>query len=295
MTPVPDIVCIGSVLWDIIGRTPVAMRAGADVPGRITRAPGGVAMNIAATLAGLGLRPALLTAIGRDAEGDELIAAASRLGLDCTCVWRDGGLPTDRYVAIEDRNGLIAAVADARALEAAGLAILAPLSDGQLGRSDAPWAGPIVLDGNLTDTLLTEIARSSAFSTADLRIASASPNKAVRLLPLVSHPKATFYLNLEEAGVLCGRDFATAATAAGALVALGARRALVTDGARPCADGSADGILTASPPNVQVTRVTGAGDCFMATHIVAEIAGADRETALAQALDAAARYISEGV
>ncbi|MBL9058284.1 MAG: kinase, partial [Rhodobacteraceae bacterium] len=77
----PDILCIGSVLWDIIGRSPSSMRLGADVPGRITRLPGGVAMNIAMTLARFGLTPAILTAIGRDAEGDELIAACARLGL----------------------------------------------------------------------------------------------------------------------------------------------------------------------------------------------------------------------
>ena len=37
----PDILCIGSILWDIIGRSPTSMRLGSDVPGRITRLPGG--------------------------------------------------------------------------------------------------------------------------------------------------------------------------------------------------------------------------------------------------------------
>ena len=78
----PDLLCIGSCLWDVIGRSPSHMRLGADVPGRITRVPGGVAMNIAMTLRRFGLRPALLTAIGRDAAGDELVAEAGRLGLD---------------------------------------------------------------------------------------------------------------------------------------------------------------------------------------------------------------------
>ena len=59
----PDILCIGSVLWDVIGRATVHMQAGADVPGRITRLPGGVAMNIAMTLRRFGLTPAILTAL----------------------------------------------------------------------------------------------------------------------------------------------------------------------------------------------------------------------------------------
>jgi len=199
----PDILCIGSVLWDIIGRTPAHMRAGADVPGRITRLPGGVAMNIAMTLARFGLRPALLTAVGRDPEGDELVAACQRMGLDCRHVYRSEDLPTDRYMAIEGANGLIAALADAHSLEAAGDKILRPLREGGLGDGARPWAGLVALDGNLTAALLAEIAADPAFTAADLRVAPASPGKAERLLPLMPMRNATIYVNREEAGLLC--------------------------------------------------------------------------------------------
>ncbi|MCV2869979.1 PfkB family carbohydrate kinase [Defluviimonas sp. WL0002] len=292
MTSAPDILCIGSVLWDIIGRTPVHMAAGADVPGRITRLPGGVAMNIAMTLARFGLRPALLTAIGRDAEGDALIAEAARLGLDCGHVYRSDDLPTDRYMAIEGANGLIAAIADAHSLEAAGDKILRPLLDGALGRPGAYWRGPVALDGNLTLSLLADIAASTAFHEADLRIAPASPGKAERLVPLLPLTNATIYVNLEEAGIICQRRFASAAEAANGLIDRGARRVLVTDGARRAADGAPNGIVQADPPPVLVTRVTGAGDTFMAAHIAAERRGRNREQALAEALDAAALHVS---
>ncbi|MCW3781102.1 PfkB family carbohydrate kinase [Defluviimonas salinarum] len=292
MTAQPDILCIGSVLWDIIGRTPAHMGAGADVPGRITRLPGGVAMNIAMTLARFGVRPALLTAVGRDPEGDELVAACTRMGLVTRHIYRSDDLPTDRYMAVEGANGLIAAIADAHSLEAAGDKILRPLSDGALGRAGAPWAGPIALDGNLTAGLLADIAHSPLFAAADLRVAPASPGKAERLLPLLAVANATLYVNLEEAGLLGHRRFATAPEAAAALVDRGAARVLVTDGGRTTADGSREGIVTADPPAVLVTRVTGAGDTFMAAHIVAETRGEDRATALRSALDAAAQYVS---
>lgn len=299
MTPLassrPDILCIGSVLWDIIGRTPAHMGSGADVPGRITRLPGGVAMNIAMTLARFGLRPAILTAIGRDAEGDELVAACGRLGLVTDHAYRSDDLPTDRYMAIEGAGGLIAAIADAHSLEAAGDKILRPLADGRLGSAGAPWAGPVALDGNLTQGLLAEIAASPLFASADLRVAPASPGKAERLLPLLPCPHATLYVNLEEAGLLCQRRFATAPEAAEGLIARGARRVLVTDGGRASADGSPEGILTVAPRPVLVTRITGAGDTFMAAHVVAELQGATRAAALAAALDAAALYVSGDV
>ena len=289
----PDILCIGSVLWDIIGRSPAAMRLGADVPGRITRLPGGVAMNIAMTLARFGMTPAVLTAVGRDAAGDEMIAACARLGLLTDFAYRSDDLPTDIYMAIEGANGLIAAVADAHSLEAAGVRILAPLSDGRLGTVTAPWSGPIALDGNLTEALLAEIAVSPLFAAADLRVAPASPGKAERLRPLLAHPRATFYVNLEEANLLSKAPAPTAAAAAEALLARGAARVLVTDGGHPAACGAQGAsVFQATPPQVLVTRVTGAGDTFMAAHLVAERAGADRPTALANALQAAATYVS---
>jgi sugar/nucleoside kinase (ribokinase family) len=289
----PDILCIGSVLWDIIGRSPTSMRLGSDVPGRITRLPGGVAMNIAMTLRRFGMTPAILTAIGRDAEGDELVAACDRLGLVTAHVYRSDDLPTDRYMAVEGANGLIAAIADAHSLEAAGDKVLRPLADGSLGTAAAPWRGPIALDGNLTESLLAEIAASPLFAGADLRVAPASPGKAGRLLPLLSHPSATLYVNLEEANILARADHATAAAAAGALLARGAHRVLVTDGGKPAAEGTAGaGVVEGHPPPVLVTRVTGAGDTFMAAHLVAERAGAPRQAALDEALRAAAIYVS---
>ncbi|MGB3556702.1 MAG: PfkB family carbohydrate kinase, partial [Jannaschia sp.] len=223
----PDILCIGSVLWDIIGRSNAHMAAGSDVPGRITRLPGGVALNIAMAARAYGMSPALLSVVGRDAEGDELVAALGRMGLVTESLYRSDDLPTDRYMAVEGGNGLIAAIADAHSLEAVGDKILAPL-DGPF----ADWAGPVALDGNLTQDLLARIATDPRFSRADLRIAPASPGKAERLLAFMAHDRATLYVNLEEAGLLLHRPQTDAAEAAADLRARGLYRALVTDGPR---------------------------------------------------------------
>ncbi|WP_299498719.1 PfkB family carbohydrate kinase [uncultured Roseobacter sp.] len=292
MTMTPDILCIGSVLWDVIGRSASAMRQGSDVPGRITRLPGGVAMNIAMTLARFGLTPALLTAIGRDAEGDELISACAARGMITETVYRSDDLPTDVYMAVEGANGLIAAIADAHSLEAAGAKILSPLSDGRLATVDAPYTGLVALDGNLTLNLLSDIARSPLLARADLRVAPASPGKAERLAPFVQSGRGTLYVNLEEASLLCQRSFDTSRGAAEGLLARGAARVLVTDGGADATEGRQDGLLTQTPPQVLVTRVTGAGDTFMAAHIAADATGANAEDALRRALQAAATYVS---
>lgn len=292
MTAQHDILCIGSVLWDVIGRAQFHMRVGSDVPGRITRLPGGVAMNIAMTLARFGMRPALLSAVGRDAEGDELIRACESFGMEVGYLYRSDDLPTDKYMAVEGANGLVAAIADAHSLEQAGAKILRPMSDGRLGSAAAPYDGMVALDGNLTHSLLEEIAVSSLFAKADLRVAPASPGKAERLLPFLNHSRAVLYVNCEEAGLLCQCAFDDAAAAAQGLLERGAVRVLVTNGGEMAAMGDAGGITTALPPKVMVTRVTGAGDTFMAAHIASEARGKTGKAALQAALGAAAAYVS---
>jgi len=288
----PQILCIGAILWDVIGRTERHMRVGSDVPGRILRLPGGVAMNIAMTFTRFSLKPVLLGAIGQDDAGNELIRAAHSMGMITDHLYRSEDLPTDVYMAIEGANGLIAAIADAHSLEAAGAKILRPLEDGALGSDETPYEGTVALDGNLTLALLEDISNSPLFSKADLRVAPASPGKAERLLPLMDHPSATLYVNLEEAGLLLKQEFDTATDAALALTQRGAARAMVSDGGRPAAFASGDNVISEAPPEVMVTRVTGAGDTFMAAHIAAELRGDGNIEALHTALIAAANYVS---
>lgn len=294
MERIPDILCIGSVLWDLIGHAAGPLGPGDDGPGRILRQPGGVALNVAMALARQGLRPALLSAVGRDPQGEELVARCAGLALETRFLHRPADLPTDRYMAIEAGGQLIAAIADAHTLEAAGSAILEALADGRLARAEAPWRGAAVIDGNLTAALLGELAASPLLGMADLRLVPASPGKAERLAPFLAHPHATLYLNLAEARILGGTDFADAATAAEALARAGAHRVLVTDGPRLVAEAgtACPAALTRTPPVITARRVTGAGDAFMAAHVAAERRGCDPAAALAAAVDAAAAHVS---
>ena len=40
MSAALPVLCLGAVLWDVIGRSPAPMGPGADVPGRIRHQPG---------------------------------------------------------------------------------------------------------------------------------------------------------------------------------------------------------------------------------------------------------------
>ena len=283
------VLCAGAAHWDIIGRTAVALPHGADVPGRISRRPGGVALNIALALAALHRPVALIAAIGADLAGGDLAALITAAGIDGTGLYHHPGT-SDCYVAIEDRNGALhAAVADCSGLEAVGLSLLAPLHDGRLA---TPWHGQIVIDGNLPAPVLHALLTDSATTDAPLALVPASPRKAAWLAPLLATRPLTLYLNRREAEVLCGQSFADSSAAAKALVGRGAAEAVVTDGSAAVAVAAPGGCLSLQPPPITVLSVTGAGDAFVAAHLAARADGLDREAALGAALGASARHVA---
>jgi pseudouridine kinase len=288
------VICIGSVLWDIIGRTELNMRVGHDVPGHITRIPGGVAYNIAQELTRLRLTPILLTSVGQDANGDALLTHCRARGMITDHVHISPIYSTDSYMAIEAANGLVAAIADAHSLEQVGDAILTPLSNGALGDENSPFGGVAIIDGNLTESLLETLAQSALLRACDTRIVPASPGKAHRLSAFFGAQGTTFYVNRFEAQILCDAKFETATQAADAMVAQGAARAIVTDGACPACDAIAGGetITSAVPLVGAVKRVTGAGDTLVAAHVYAELNHKSRKDALAIAVAQASRYVS---
>lgn len=287
MSARPDILCIGAAHWDVIGRSTAPVATGDDLPGVIRTRPGGVALNIAHALARHDLRPALLSAIGQDPEGTALTDWLAGQGIDTRFLHRSASLPTDRYIAIEGPDGLIAAIADSTALERHSASILAPLAAPDL----QDWRGPVVLDSGLKPEILATLARTGITQATPLRLTSAAPAKAARLRPFLN-AQATFTLNRLEAEALLGRALPDSKTAATALRAAGASRAIITDGPHPATDADAAQIVTLTPPKTPVQRVTGAGDTFLAAHIATELRGLDRRAALTHALDAAARHIA---
>ena len=287
-----DIICIGSVLWDIIGRSTYAMSSGSDKPGKIIKIPGGVALNLAMALQKNGFNSSLLSAIGADDDGDQLIEQIKLRGIDTEHIYRAKSFPTDKYMAVEGSNGLIGAIADTHTLERCEKYILSPLKNGKLYKLNEPWAGIIVLDGNLTENLLNKINSDPFFRNVDLRVAPASPGKAARLRTCLNGNVRTVYMNLEEANLIVNKNFNESCSAAIALLNAGFKRAVVTNGGNKVTVAEKDSQITVTPPNVDVVRVTGAGDVFMASHIQAELIGKQKETAINFALNQTAKYIS---
>ncbi|MFQ5622888.1 MAG: PfkB family carbohydrate kinase [Paracoccaceae bacterium] len=291
MTERSAVLCIGSALWDVIARSDRPMKPGYDVPGRIDRQLGGVALNVALALARQNCAAALLTALGRDDDGDRLVAELEANGVDCCHVTRVDE-PTDSYLAIESKGEVFGAVADCNTLESAGDIIVEPLRNGRLADSRAPWRGPVVIDGNLSGEVLFSIAAHHDLRQARIYLVPASPGKAERMRRVLRSGDGTIFVNIHEAEILCQANFRSSLEAAEALVAMGSGRAIVTNSSRTACLVDADNRIEIDPPPVRARTATGAGDAFLAGFIAAENRGETPRDAMQKAVRAAADHIS---
>ncbi len=289
-----DAICVGSVLWDVIGRTNQSIHRGDDVGGLIKRIPGGVAFNIAQNLVNLKMNPCLLGFLGNDSAGIQLASYCKNLGINTDYIYRSDNFTTDNYVAIEDSKGVVAAIADANSLESVGCEILKPIRSRHFSSSLKTKRLPLIVDGNLKLDLLNDLSVDSFYEKFDLKIVSASPGKASRLAPFITKRNITLYLNLGEAQILCGINFSDTASAAIELMSHGVGKVIITNGQNKVSMASkATGLLSVTPPKIKVKRLTGAGDAFLAAHVKAEMLQYDPEKCLEFAIENSARYISE--
>ena len=284
----PAVFCLGGAHWDMVGRPSGPLAPGGDMPGRMIRRPGGVALNLALAFAALG-RPTVLAApVGRDPEGASLAARLSARGVSLRRMGPEA--PTGLYLAIEDgAGGLAAAVADLPGCEGAAPEHLRPVLTPTAANA-AAW----VLEANLPEPTLAAVVAAHAALPAGARpwlVANpASPARAARLGGLLG-ALDLLICNRAEAEALTGRRFAEAAEAAAALRAFGLREAVVTDGPAPAACADADGVVARiplhAPPEPSLLMATGAGDALFAAFLDARLRGEDGAQALEAGLRAA--------
>lgn len=144
----PGAVVIGGANMDLKARSTARATDHTSNPGHGSMAPGGVARNIAENLARLGDRVHLVSVVGRDRMGDNLLDHTAATGVRVEHVVRTDQA-TGTYTAVLDVDGeLIVAIADMDATAELGPEQL------QAARHVIATAGVMVLDGNLRpDTL----------------------------------------------------------------------------------------------------------------------------------------------
>ncbi len=140
----PGAVVIGGANVDFKARSEAKATAQTSNPGHGSMTPGGVGRNIAENIARLGNRVHLVSVVGRDPIGDNLIDHTMAAGVRVEHVARTDQT-TGTYTAVLDYDGeLIVAISDMKAI--------AELGPEQLhnARDIIGNAGVLVLDGNLS-------------------------------------------------------------------------------------------------------------------------------------------------
>lgn len=88
--PFHEVVCYGEILWDLLPSGPQ---------------PGGAPMNVAYQLHKLGKHPAMISRVGSDERGNELLQLLQSKGLNTKYVQRDAQTPTGIVLAEQHANG----------------------------------------------------------------------------------------------------------------------------------------------------------------------------------------------
>ena len=269
----PGVVVIGGANVDLKARSAAPATPHTSNPGHGSMAAGGVARNIAENLARLGTRTHLVSVVGRDALGDNLLTHTSAAGVRVEYVHRTDR-PTGTYTALLDSDGeLIVAIADMAATEE-----LSPerIND---ARDVIATAGLVVLDGNLAPASFGHALDITSSARVRTIVEPVSVPKAQALAPYITADRPVFAVtpNRDELSALTALEARTdrqLRRAAHSLHERGVEHVWVRLGESGSMLSSASGETTAIPavPTV-VEDVTGAGDATLAAFCHALLEG----------------------
>jgi len=259
-----EVVVVGGANMDLHARADRPVEPGTSTPGTSALSPGGVGRNIAENLARLGVGVALVSVVGDDPIGDDVIGHTEDAGVDCSHVRRRGGVRTGTYNAILDVDGeLVAAVADMAATDEVSPLVV------EAARELMTNARAVIVDGNVpapTVGLALDMARAAGIPAAFDPVSVA---KAERVADQITPERAIFLVtpNLAELAALTGLPTGTDAEVRKAVQQLherGVDTVWTKLGARGSVLSFAGGYehLPALPG--PVVDVTGAGDAMLA-------------------------------
>jgi pseudouridine kinase len=263
------IACIGAAHIDRKGRAVRAILPGTSNPVTMRSHHGGVARNVAEGLARLGADVALVSRVGRDVEGDVVLAHLASRGVDVSAVTRSEACPTASYTALLSPDGELAvALADMAVYEEVAPELI------DAARMLLARCRLWFMDANLPRPA---VERLFAMRPAGTWIAAdaVSVPKAERLAGLLRGIDFLF-VNADEAARLSGlpvKGCEGAERAARRLIAEGAGTVFLSLGPRGNIAASGEGVVVLPPPTVKVCDVTGAGDALVAGTLFGLAAG----------------------
>jgi pseudouridine kinase len=277
--PEAPVLVIGAAGVDLVGRLQSELKPGTSTPAFIRTTFGGVARNVAENLARLGQPVTLITAVGDDEPGHQLLKQVEEAGVDTSRVLCCQDQSTGSYLAVINRAAELSFALD-------DMRVIHFLTSDYLKQHQEVFknASLLFLDMNLDPkTLRTAISLARRYHLPVFADPT-SVSLAKRLLPYLDQI-AFLTPNSKEAEVLCGmrvdpENRTHALEAASCLVSKGVKIAVLTL--------SEFGLCYATPESrgyipaisTEIVDPTGAGDALTAAVIVSLLDGIPLDEAM---------------
>lgn len=254
------IMCIGGANLDSKAVSKQAIRLASSNPVTVTESCGGVARNIADTLAGLSCRTALLTVVGDDKAGQWVLEETRKRGVDVSQSIVLQGENTGTYTALLEASGeMFLAFANMEIYDKCTPQLLmdkwSHIAASQL----------VIADTNLPADTLQELIKRCKEDGITLFIDPVSSE--AKKLPQELHGVTAIFPNLEEARLLAGSsvdndpDYDKLARA---IQVRGVKHVFITLGSAGVMYVGEEGEKLFPPIPTNVVEVTGAGDALVA-------------------------------
>ena len=268
------VTCIGAAVVDRKLHLYAPPRARTSNPARMVVADGGVARNVAETLARLGVEVGLVSRVGEDETGRTMLAGLAAAGVDTSRVVAVPGGHTAEYIAVLAGPNLVLGLAAMDVLDEIG----ADDVDRNWPPDDAgAW---VFLDCNCPAPVLGQAVARARAGGVRLAVDVVSMAKVARL-PADLAGISVLFCNADEARVLVARHVALrggdpdgdGVELAARLQAAGAAGVVLTGGAGRVAVADADGLRDVATTPATPVDETGAGDALVAGTLAAMLAG----------------------
>lgn len=255
----PYIAVIGGANIDIEGAPIGSLKMKDSNPGVVNKTFGGVARNIAENISKMGLDAKLITLVGGDSHGKDLMDYCRKKGIDTSYSLMLERESTSTYISILDEEGDMA-------VAISHMDIMSKMDIPFIKKRTSVIKGALlcIVDTNIPLETLEYLLKN--FKETEFIADTVSLEKSKKLKNLLPYID-TLKPNKIEAEALSGINISTkedAKNAAEIIIRRGVKNIFLSLGKEGVyySNGSENGFIR--PPEINITTATGAGDAFLA-------------------------------